>query len=174
MSDNLEQLSKERERFAIPSSLEDLNLTHYIEDFLARGIEQYGGYCDCFSEQIADAIYDIKAHNGSHDVIRDKCKKICEYTNYLKQQGLSEDEKNFLKNNGFKVPENGSISKDTAGYLWASYWDRNNSLAAHYETNLKNNIKEAIEEVINYWKANSIINYLQAHKSNLLKNANKI
>jgi hypothetical protein len=162
-----------KEKFAKPAGLEELGLISPISRFLEPAIEKFGAFCSFYLDDITNALYQNGIHTGVEAVRLDKTQKIREYSAYLNENGFTKDQKNFLWDQYFRVQlsgigdmisyiknaqtrvvllKKGNISNNLAGYLWAFYPNKDESLAAVYESRLKEEIKGALEERIDAWK----------------------
>lgn len=162
-------ISQDIEQFTKPCSLDYKDIGQWIEELVSGGVNQFGSMCDLFLEQITEAIYDKKAHNGCDTIRNDKKRILTKYTSYLNQKGLSEDEHKYLfssylegSQNRLRELQKGQISNEVAGYMWCFYPTKTASLATKYEQNLKHEIQDSIHKVIVYWKKNNVVNYLKA------------
>jgi hypothetical protein len=162
-------ISQDIEQFTKPCSLDYKDIGQWIEELISGGLNKFGSKCDFFLEQIAQAIYDKKAHNGCDTIRNDKKRILTEYTFYLNQKGLSKQEHNFLfdsyldgSQKRLNELQGGHISDEIAGYLWCFYPTKTTSLAARYEKYLKQEIQNSIHKVIVYWERYNVVNYLKA------------
>ena len=166
-NNNIESIVYERfvyERFAKPSSLDELGLTKSIEKFCSEYVNDLGHYCEYYVDKLADVFYELlyspnNASNGIKEVRRDQCRLIKEYREYL-NQNISDEQKEILKQKYPSRSKNNGISNEEASYLWCEYPDEKSSCAALYEKNLMREIKEAIKELILAWEINGTISYI--------------
>lgn len=197
MSDNIVTLVKETERYAKPTSIEELQLKPAIKGFFLEIQNIYHGNIDKliiehyenpekskefiemtknsengYIDVLANIFYEKKAHNGLRTIWNDKERLVGVFDNDLKNTGVSEKQIQTLMQvhpRGFK---DGQISKEDVWYLWGFFPDRNHSNAAFYELTLKELIKQTMTEILteNYLQ---IQQYIRQNKGKRLQNLPK-